>query len=442
MRNKNGVAVPHSAPAPLGLVTAEGSGGDPGSSLVDERAFPGIPTGTTYADLVDYFAARRLDTAGQRVDEELDKIRIREEAKRRYAEDPNGDGTVTRVPLKDRLLSVSGLSTLGAVEPLIKGVIYRDTLAQLSGAPGSYKSFVTCGIAGALTLGMSTWEGHRIPRRAKVVYVAAEGASGLRARFVAWAELAGADPADYEDWLYVLPCPIQLGNVVDVTDAVELVKAIDADLLILDTRARCTIGLEENSATEQGKAIHAAETIQAAAGCTVLSVHHSSRAGTAGRGSNSWDGAVWSDLRLEGSELIAKIHVEKHKDVPAGMDYHFRLVEHVVTSKNMPEASEDQRHTLVLVGNDSMSAGGSRTNVLAVEKNATRILDILRTKMTADGLSGATIRDLAEEDGLKRTPFFDALKLLVDRGSLKNIGTEKRTHFVSTSIPWSGGATE
>lgn len=286
---------------------------------------------------------------------------------------------------------------------------------------------------------MSTWEGHRIPRRAKVVYVAAEGASGLRARFVAWAELAGADPADYENWLYVLPCPIQLGNVVDVTEAVELVKAIDADLLVLDTRARCTIGLEENSATEQGKAIHAAETIQAAAGCTVLSVHHTSRAGTAGRGSNSWDGAVWSDLRLEGSELIAKIHVEKHKDVPAGMDYHFRLVEHVVSSKNMPEASEDQRHTLVLIGNDTMSQNGVGTNLLAIERNANRIADIARTNMTSDGLSGTTLRDLALEDGMKKTPYYSALKHLVDTGTLRNTGSDRRTHFVLTSAAYTPG---
>ncbi|WP_176458130.1 AAA family ATPase [Rhodococcus sp. WWJCD1] len=344
-----------------------------------------------------------------------------------------------RTTLRQRLLSVSDLRLVGSVEPLISGVLYRDTLAQLSGAPGSYKSFAAGGMACALAAGMSNWEGHRIPRRAKVVYVAAEGATGLRARFIAWCELSGVDPTDLDGWLYILPCPIQLGNLLDISDAIDLVQDIDADLLILDTRARCTVGLEENSATEQGKAIHAAEKIQAAAGCTILGVHHSSRAGTAGRGSNSWDGAVWSDLRLEGSELMAKMHVEKHKDVPAGMDYHFKLIEHVVTSKNMPEASEQQRHTLVLVGNDSMSAGGVRTNALAVEKNASRLMDILRTKLTTDGLSGTSIRELAEEAGLKKTPYYEALKLLVDRGALRNTGTDKRTHYVRTAALWTEG---
>lgn len=334
-----------------------------------------------------------------------------------------------RVPLKDRLLSVSDLSTIGSVVPLVDGIVYRNTLAQISGAPGSYKSFCATGIAVSVAVG-ENWEGHKVPKAGKVVLVAAEGASGLRARILAYCELSGIDPAELDGQLYILPCPIQLGNTVDVEDAVELVHEIGADLLILDTRARCTVGLEENSATEQGKAIAAAERIQAAAACAVIGVHHSSRGGSAGRGSNSWDGAVWSDLRLEGSDLMAKIHVEKHKDVPAGMDYHYRLVPHAVSPALMPEADEQQRQTLVFVQADSLSGNGVRTNFLAADKTAARLLDILRTKITTDGLPGGQIRDIAEGEGIKRTAFYDAVKLLVDRGSLHNIGTKKRTHYV------------
>lgn len=338
----------------------------------------------------------------------------------------------TRVPLKARLLSVSDLRDIGTVEPLVDGIVYRDTLAQLSGAPGSYKSFGTVGISVALAAGVN-WEGHRVPKRGKVVYVAAEGATGLRARILAYCELSGIDPAALDGQLYVLPCPIQLGNIVDVDDAIELVKEIGADLLVLDTRARCTVGLEENSATEQGKAIHALEQIQAAAHCAVLSVHHSSRTGAAGRGSNSWDGAVWSDLRLEGSDLMAKLHVEEHKDVPAGMDYHYRLIPHTVSTDLMPEADEPQRQTLVFVQADSTFGNGIRTNALAAEKNATQLLNILRTTMGAEGLSGPQIHTLAAEEGIKKTTSFTALKYLVDRGALRNDGTEKRTRFVLTA---------
>ena len=46
--------------------------------------------------------------------------------------------------------------------------------------------------------GQSNWVGHRIPRREKVVYVAAEGATGLRARILAWCERNPVDPAELE----------------------------------------------------------------------------------------------------------------------------------------------------------------------------------------------------------------------------------------------------
>src|SRR5699024_11442273 len=122
---------------------------------------------------------------------------------------------------------------------------------------------------------------------------AAEGATGLNARILAWCELNRIDPADLDGKFYALPTAPQLGELVDVGQLIDLVTEVDAGLLVLDTRARCTVGLEENSATEQGTAIRAAELIQAANNTTVLAVHHSSRGGGAGRGSNAWDGAVW-----------------------------------------------------------------------------------------------------------------------------------------------------
>ncbi|MYV30275.1 AAA family ATPase [Rhodococcus sp. DSM 6344] len=338
-----------------------------------------------------------------------------------------------RIPLRKRLLRLSDLATLPAVEPLVDGIIYRDTLAQLAGAPGSYKSFATVGLSVAVAAG-ENWEGHRVPRAGKVVYVAAEGATGLRARILAYCELSRINPEVLEGRLFILPCPIQLGEFVDVAEAIELVQEVGADLLVLDTRARCTVGLEENSATEQGKAIHSLETIQAAAHCAVLSVHHSARSGNAGRGSNSWDGAVWSDLRLEGGDLMAKLHIEKHKDVPAGMDYHYRLIPHTVSPALMAGVDEQQRQTLVLVQADSMSANGVRTNLLAADKNATQLLNILRTNLTHDGLSGSAIYALASDAGMGRTAYYNAIKTLVERNTVKNIGTEKRTHYVLTSV--------
>jgi hypothetical protein len=77
-----------------------------------------------------------------------------------------------------------------------------------------------------------------VPKPGKVVYLAAEGVSGLETRILAWCEVWDVDPPVLRDRLFVLPLPIQLGNQVEVSQAVAVVAEVQADLLVLDTRAR------------------------------------------------------------------------------------------------------------------------------------------------------------------------------------------------------------
>jgi hypothetical protein len=337
-----------------------------------------------------------------------------------------------RPHLRDRLLSVRQLGDLPPVQPLVEGLLYRNTLVQIAGQPGSYKSFIAVGMACAVALGQ-TWEGYRVPEAGPVIYVAPEGASGLRTRILAWCESNKVDPAALEGRLHVLPEPIQLGQFVDVQEACEVAQEMQALLLVLDTRARCTLGLSENDATEQGTAIHYAERIQAVAGTTVLGVHHSGRSGSHGRGSNAWDGAVWSDLQLSGEDLRCRIHCEKHKDVPDGCDHHFRMLPHTVSEDLMPkldgETDEEwtqRRSTLVAVQT-------SHLDDLAGERPSDRtVLDIIRTSAAGDGLAPTVILTLADERGVKRSTAYQSLKSLVDRAAIRNVGTSSRPRYVPT----------
>jgi hypothetical protein len=339
-----------------------------------------------------------------------------------------------RVHLRDRLLSLDDLAALPPVSPLIDGLLYRNTLVQLAGQPGSYKSFIAVGMACSVALGR-TWEGYRVPQAGPVVYVAPEGASGLTARIHAWCESNDVDPAELKGQLHVVKEPIQLGQFIDVAEACEVAKELEAVLLVLDTRARCTLGLPENDATEQGKAIHAAEQIQSAAGTTVLGVHHSGRGGDHGRGSNAWDGAVWSDLRLTGSDMRCQIRCQKHKDVPDGCDHHFRMLPHTVSEELMPrfpgEDAEDwlkRRSTLVAVQT-------SHLDDLAGDRPSDRtVLDVIRTSAGEDGLTVPVIVGLAEARGVARATVYQAVKSLHGRGVLRNIGSEKRARYVTTAL--------
>lgn len=332
-----------------------------------------------------------------------------------------------RKHLRDRLLSLDGLASMPPVRPLVDGLLYRGTLAQLAGQPGSYKSFVTIGMALSVALG-EAWEGHAVPEAGPVVYVAPEGASGLRVRILAWCHLSGVDPKRLEGQFFVLPEPVQLGNTIDVSQAVEVAAEMRALLLVLDTRARCTLGLSENDATEQGIAIDSAERIQRLSGATVLGVHHSGRGGDHGRGSNAWDGAVWSDLRLKGDDLRCHIHCEKHKDVPDGCDHHYRMVPVTVPESLMPGCTEEQRSTLVAVQTGHLDD-------LAGDRRSDRtVLDIVRTTAGPDGLTAAMIAKFGEERGIGRSTAFQAVKALAARGAVRNIGSEKRARYIPTAL--------
>ncbi len=340
-----------------------------------------------------------------------------------------------RKHLRDRLLSPRQLGDLPPVKPLIDGLLYRNTLVQIAGQPGSYKSFIAVGMACSVALGR-TWEGYRVPEAGPVIYVAPEGASGLRTRILAWCESNHVDPDELEGRLHILPEPIQLGKVMDVAEACEVARELDAALLVLDTRARCTLGLSENDATEQGVAIDHAEQIQAAAGTTVLGVHHSGRgSGDHGRGSNAWDGAVWSDLRLTAEDRRCRIHCEKHKDVPDGCDHHFRMLEHTVSAGLMPkldaetdEEWERRRSTLVAVQTGHLDD-------LAGDRPSDRtVLDIIRISAGQDGLTTPVIVGLAEERNVARATTYQAVKALVARGALRDIGSDKRARYVPTGM--------
>lgn len=339
-----------------------------------------------------------------------------------------------RKHLRERLLSPRQLADLPPVQPLIDGLLYRNTLAQIAGQPGSYKSFIAIGMACSVALGCA-WEGYRVPEGGPVIYVAPEGASGLRTRILAWCESNHVDPAELEGRLHILPEPIQLGKFIDVAEACEVAKEMNALLLVLDTRARCTLGLSENDATEQGVAIDHAERIQAAAGTTVLGVHHSGRSGSHGRGSNAWDGAVWSDLQLTGEDMRCRIRCEKHKDVPDGCEHHFRMLPHTVSADLMPQLNgeldeewEKRRSTLVAVQT-------SHLDDLAGDRPSDRsVLDIIRTSAGADGLTAATIVQLAEEHNVKRSTAYQAVKSLAERGVLRNIGSDKRARYIPTAL--------
>ncbi|NKR79994.1 AAA family ATPase [Rhodococcus hoagii] len=342
-----------------------------------------------------------------------------------------------------RFLSPKDMETLTPPPALIDGLLYENTLVQLSGPPGSYKSFLALSLALAVAAGpgklagaegfSGNWLGFEVRKQGPVVYLAAEGLPGLTARAKAWCD-DRAPKLDFDE----LPIGF-LGDAVQLDDRddrnrrrvdmlIAAVKERGAALLVLDTRARCTVGQEENSATDMGLAVDAAERIRREAGATVLVVHHSPKTGGGGRGSNVWDGAVHSDIRVEkdGDDGF-KLECAKHKDAPAGCKHPFGIKPHTVPEEAWPGKSEDDRNTLVIVRN------GGRTLGAGMNETTIGVLKIIRTVAGQTAAPRAEVRNLAmEELKISRTTAYEHINQLRNAGLTENVGTEKNERYVLT----------
>ena len=140
---------------------------------------------------------------------------------------------------------------------------------------------------------------------------------------------------------------------------------------------------------------------------------------------------MWSDLRLKGAELRCTVTCSKHKDVPDGCEHNFRLMPHLVSERLMPRLSSESPHehlvrrsTLVIVQNDLW------TNEEDDSRSSGKVLDIIRTKAGAEGLSRAEVVRLCEDAQVGRSTAYGALNALVKEGAVRNVGSEARHKYV------------
>lgn len=212
--------------------------------------------------------------------------------------------------IRAAMLDAEGLSKIPAPEPLVQGVLFQDSLAWIYGPPGCYKSFITLDIAGCVGTGQS-WQGHRV-RRGTVLYVVAEGAAGTYQRVQAWQASMGQPMGG----VVFLPLAVQVASPAEWSALIAAAAELGPALIILDTQARISVGLEENSATDMGKLIHRIEALRAATSACVALVHHSGRHGEHMRGSIALDGAANTVLRVTKADDLINLECVKQKDAP------------------------------------------------------------------------------------------------------------------------------
>ncbi|QWY84399.1 DNA primase/helicase [Mycobacterium phage Knocker] len=180
-------------------------------------------------------------------------------------------------------------------EYIIDGLIEHGGLSCVIGPPGMGKSTVALDWACHIATGKN-WQGRRT-LQTKVLYLPGEGLSGAVQRLRAWEDAHGLDLSDN----------LLLG------DSIILVKAENEawgevaayiarqgiGLVIFDTFARMSSGLEENSATDVGIAVRRFDKLKELTNAGVLVVHHTGKhSPDVARGSSALNGALDSELLI------------------------------------------------------------------------------------------------------------------------------------------------
>jgi hypothetical protein len=225
--------------------------------------------------------------------------------------------------IRSSVITTDQLKALAPPAWLIDGILQADSLAEIYGKPGAYKSFLVADWALSIAHGLG-WQGRSVTA-SPVLYVIAEGAAGMGARIAAWETHNRGrlvDVAAQPVWW--LPLAVRLGSPEWGHAIGSFAAELGARLVIFDTRARCTVGLEENAAKDMGLVVANLDTARQACGACMLLVHHAAALNDRSRGSTVIEGAVDTEISIRVAEGIATVRIEKQKAGTSSTEWRFR----------------------------------------------------------------------------------------------------------------------
>jgi hypothetical protein len=301
------------------------------------------------------------------------------------------------------LLSRTALKELPDPEPLIDNTLDRGTVALLYGKWGTFKSFIAIDLAASVATGRA-WQG-RTTEKGRVLYVAAEGAFGMKARLDAWETGWRTTIADGE--FDVLPRRVNLTSPADVREMAALVRLNGYEFIVFDTLARCMVGADENSAKDCGVVV---DNLTYLRECTpngrgvVLAVHHTGKDGKTFRGSSVFEAGVDTVYAVDADCGIINLDREKRKDGPEADSHELRFEQIEGTGSGV-------------IGVHRGRGQASRVD---------RLLSVFDQNFTATGASKVDLRTVAD---MAPSTFHRAVNTLLQSGDLVNTGTDKAPFY-------------
>lgn len=228
-------------------------------------------------------------------------------------------GVVAQVPLQSArpALPLEWARDLGdkpeVPVQLIEGLLTVGGLSSMNGQPNAGKSYIA-GHAALCVAAGRPWLGRRT-MRGPVLYLAAEGAASVRARWQADRQHFGhqlGDIALAARTLNMLDPSPDVDALIATAQAMEAEVGQPVRLIVVDTVARVMAGGDENTAVDMGRLIGAADRVrQALPEVHVMLIHHMGKDLSKGaRGHSSLRAALDTEIEVTVDEPT-KTHYAK-----------------------------------------------------------------------------------------------------------------------------------
>ena len=199
----------------------------------------------------------------------------------------------------------------------IDSILLPNAVVGVYGDSESGKSLVVIDWAMHTALGWQ-WRWHDVAQ-GHVVYIAAEGAYGLKFRMRAWCIEHSVAYALVNPYIHIIPCAVPLMDREQVALAVQAIKAIplnDASIkmIVFDTLNRSMEGGEENNNDHVRDAINATARVASTFDCAAVTIHHAGKNGTY-RGASAFFANVDTVIKVEQDvDHLVKVTCDKQKD--------------------------------------------------------------------------------------------------------------------------------
>lgn len=292
---------------------------------------------------------------------------------------------------------------------LIPGWIPNNELSMLWGPEGTYKSFIAL-----------DWSLKLACQGKGVMYIVAEGLSGMRNRVAAWLE--HNNKRNVPTWHY-FSSNIYLNQKNERQrwgDALKQylgsqTKGRKLNLIVVDTLDRCFDG-EENSSREMGHFIDGLEALREEFGCAVLVIHHTRKDGKRERGTSALPAAVFASLNVRDPRVRAggasvQLNCAKMKDAEKPKPLRIALQRTKFLHDITPSLEEVSHHSLVVTDSEEVKEAGESEVEAKPDRADIEILIEERGYITGE--------EYAEESGMTKKNANRKLWSLVQKGVLK-----------------------